>query len=478
MPAPSAIAPINNRHILVHNNNVLYTANHDVYKYIESSRTWKQISDLTTSCTLPTSYKLNTFVVAPSDPNFVYATTGGPTWDPPVKWVLFKGTNVESAIPTWTDITNNCGDLQWRYITSIEIDPNNPNRVWLSLNGGKVDYSSDGGTTWSDFSIGLPNLTINKLIYQNGSDDILYAATDGGVYYYDKTSGIWQLYNSGLPNCIVQELAIDYYNGQIIAATHGRGVWISPLVNLIYNEFSMTLSKSVTWDKSYAFGASITVPVGKTLTITKDLALKPGSKILVQSGGSLIITGCNIIMTDGNPFLGITVENGGFLSLSSTSISAYDIDVKTGGTLRIIGGLTITGNHHIDIESGGYICIDNGITINLTDQLSAINLHNGYHLGVNTTFFTDPGTCMSTIVKNGIGNINLFNNNLIIQKEILTGIQYRHGNNISAGTLITVTLPGGPVTIKNGANVTFDADGIIVLDWGFEVENGALFEAK
>jgi len=237
---------------------------------------------------------------------------------------------------------------------------------------------------------------------------------------------------------------------------------------------SINTGQNITWNSSKNLLGNLYIS-GK-LSLNCNISIPNVGKVLVNNGGKLIVSQGNFDNTCNNTWAGIEVQNGGYLELNSTTIADYSIDVKSGGTLRIIGGLTISGNNHIDIESGGYICVDNGITINLTDPLSVINLYNGYNFGVNTAYVTNPGTCtniFSAINKTGSGSIDVF-----IQNESLTGNQYIPGNNISAGTNVTNSKPQGPVVLKNGSNTVLDAEVNIVLDYGFEVENGASFETK
>ena len=469
-----------NRDLMVHNNNTLYTANHDLFKYNEVTSEWVKLSDLTSQCSFPSNIALKTFTVAPSNPNYTYATTGTPVWDNPLVGKLFKGTNVEST-PVWTDITPNCSMFQSHYVYSIEVDPDNPNRVWLAGSSGSVNYSSNGGASWVDISTGLPNLNVNKLVYQNGSDDLIYAGTDGGVYYYDKPSLTWKPFNSGLPNCVVQSMAIDYYNGLLVAATYGRGFWVSPLENNEYKEFPMVLSKSVTWDESYSFAADITIPYGKTLTITQDFTISKYAKITVQAGGVLNLNNADILSSDGNKSLGIIVEAGGWLKLNNTNISSSNITVKSGGTISLAQNVSIEEEMSIDVFNDGYICFNNTSGLNLDKFNSVINLQNGYNLGANTLYVSNPGSwngTLSSISYSGSGSINTFTQDVYIQNQTFSTDTYITGKNIYVGKNVTASQTQGDVLILNGTTVIFNATENVILDKGFEAETGGVFEVK
>ena len=133
-----------------------------------------------------------------------------------------------------TEVTNNLGSiLGSNIITSIEVDPADDNRVWVSISGwsagNKVAFSSNGGTTWTNISGTLPNLPCNIVKFESNSaaSNAIYVGTDIGVYYRDDILGDFQPFNTNLPNVIVNDLEINETAGIIRAGTYGRGVWES-----------------------------------------------------------------------------------------------------------------------------------------------------------------------------------------------------------------------------------------------------------
>jgi hypothetical protein len=68
--------------------------------------------------------------------------------------------------------------------------------------------------------------------------------------------------------------------------------------------------------------------------------------------------------------------------------------------------------------------------------------------------------------------------NVYIQNKNLSSTAYLKCQTVSAGYNVDANQTVGNVVIQNGANITFDATGDIILAAGFEVEVGATFEAK
>jgi hypothetical protein len=72
----------------------------------------------------------------------------------------------------------------------------------------------------------------------------------------------------------------------------------------------------------------------------------------------------------------------------------------------------------------------------------------------------------------------VMNPDIFIQNETLSSDSYITGKTISAGTNVTTSKPEGPAKINNGANVVLNAEGDILLDKGFEIEQGSTLETK
>jgi ligand-binding sensor domain-containing protein len=55
---------------------------------------------------------------------------------------------------------------------------------------------------------------------------ILYAGTDVGVYVSTTGGESWDVLGVGLPSTFVFDLAVHPRDNIVIAATHGRGMWV------------------------------------------------------------------------------------------------------------------------------------------------------------------------------------------------------------------------------------------------------------
>jgi PKD repeat protein len=186
-----------------------YAGRQHVFKSTNSGASWTQLGSL------PGSGDVLYINPAPSNPNVIYAGRGT---------AIYKTTN---AGATWGAITGTLPVLG--KITDIEVDNNNANNVYVTLSGyvagNKVFYSNNGGSTWTNYSTGLPNLPANCIVFRKNSPGAIYVGMDHGVYYRESSMSSFIPYDAGLPNVWVNDMEIYYPTGKLRAATYGRGMW-------------------------------------------------------------------------------------------------------------------------------------------------------------------------------------------------------------------------------------------------------------
>ncbi len=195
--------------------NTLWCGRTNVFKSANQGTNWAQAG------TIAGAGVINWVAVAPSNNQIAFAAKASTLW------------KTTDGGTTWSNVTGTIPASGGTPLTYVAIDNTNPNNVWVTLGGytgtSKVFKSTDGGTTWTNMSTGLPNIPANTIVFQNGTNGGIYVGMDIGVYYRDNTLGSWVSYFTGLPNVKVDELEIQYTVGKIRAATYGRGVWESGL---------------------------------------------------------------------------------------------------------------------------------------------------------------------------------------------------------------------------------------------------------
>lgn len=84
--------------------------------------------------------------------------------------------------------------------------------------------------SWTDYSNGIPADEVPiSIIYEQGTNDLMYLGTTTNVYYRDATMSAWAIYSTGLPNIGMNELRINYKENTVRVGTYGQGMWKSDL---------------------------------------------------------------------------------------------------------------------------------------------------------------------------------------------------------------------------------------------------------
>ena len=94
--------------------------------------------------------------------------------------------------------------------------------------------TTNGGARWNNITeteIGsLPDVPANTVVFEGGPSNGVYVGMDVGVYYRNDNMRQWMLHSKGLPMVIVCDLIIPPGSNRLIAATFGRGVWETTLI--------------------------------------------------------------------------------------------------------------------------------------------------------------------------------------------------------------------------------------------------------
>ncbi|UFH34597.1 PKD domain-containing protein [Flavobacterium acetivorans] len=147
---------------------------------------------------------------------------------------------------TWTDVNPPASLLKGFALWRLAVSDKNPNHLWVSVKANqevvKVIQSKDGGLTWNDYSEGLPQYAIYSMIYQRGSDDVLYLGTRFGIYYRKAGMSKWVPFGSGMPASNTSFMFINYAKGKLRVGT-SRGLWENDLVELTAPKANISADK-------------------------------------------------------------------------------------------------------------------------------------------------------------------------------------------------------------------------------------------
>lgn len=145
--------------------------------------------------------------------------------------LVWKG-NINGGVNNWTNIT---GSLPDKYVTSVNFSKNDVNKIYVTMSGYYSGFTSalvfktlDNGVTWEDISSNLPAIGVNDmvtLIATPGNEELLFIATDAGVFVSEDDGQNWDLMGTGLPTVTVDAIDVSLSDKKLIAGTYGRSMW-------------------------------------------------------------------------------------------------------------------------------------------------------------------------------------------------------------------------------------------------------------
>jgi photosystem II stability/assembly factor-like uncharacterized protein len=271
----------------------IYAGYQDIWKSINEGNSWEKLSDLNGG----------TFVciaMAKSNNSYIYANTMSSVY------------RTTDGGGTWTDIT---AGLPNNALTYLDVSSTNPQQLWVTLSGyvegEKVYFSSDAGGNWSNISGSLPNIPANCITYLEPNR--LFVGMDAGVYYRDNTMSDWEPFMNALPNVRVNELELNIPANKIRAATYGRGIWESPIPDIVGTITQNNIPKQFALYQNYPNPFNPSTVIGFDLAARTKVTLRIFN-ILGQEIRTLVnselAAGHNTVSWDGRNNNGVPVNSG------------------------------------------------------------------------------------------------------------------------------------------------------------------------
>ncbi len=402
----------------------------------QTNDTWEDVWELKSNIYTKEPQKwrrqLNRFEISEADPNYRYIVSASWSFDqfsPPITPRLYKVTDGSS---NYEEITlPSQGLSEYPLVSDIVIDPLNPQRIWITYVGYnsnfKVFYSNNAGDTWhnADPNHTLPNLPVNAITYQKGTNDILYVGTDVGVYV--KNGANWEKYGN-FPNVIVQDLKINYCSRKLRVATYGRGLWEGDILPFETDlpEITINNGENIVWDTDVKRGLrnNIKIKTGGQLTIKGEISIPESGKITVEPGAKLIIDGGKLTNKCGGMWQGIVVK-GDKSKPQTPETNQGVLEIRNGAVIEHARRAVYVGNHEApwDNNTGGIVKINGAV---FRDNIACVEIPQ-YRYGtesnksyiVNSTFETSD--FLASIGEHpwafislwGVGTININGNTFI-----------------------------------------------------------------
>ena len=222
----------------------LYMGSHMVFKSADRGTTWKAISpDLTAAVDRESLQMMGAAVperaLSRHDgvTSFSTLTTIGES--PLDAKLLYAGSDDGRLTVTrdggekWSDLNERIQGLPPRtYVSSVLPSRHLAGRVYATFDGHYEDdyrayvyVSDDYGRTWRSIAAGLP-ASVHKLREDPRNARLLFVGHERGIHFSIDGGASWSPLTLNMPTVPVDDILIHPRENDLIAGTHGRGIWM------------------------------------------------------------------------------------------------------------------------------------------------------------------------------------------------------------------------------------------------------------
>jgi photosystem II stability/assembly factor-like uncharacterized protein len=202
-----------------HNSQIFYCGGNHVFRSVKKGDDLQEISP---DISRTKRGSASALAESPRNANVLYAGT-----DDGYLWVTRDGGT------KWTNVADKIGLPGPRWVASIEPSRFVEGRAYVAFDAHRSDddapyvyVTEDYGQTWKTLRGNLPMGSTRVLREDIDNQNVLYLGTEFGVWVSLDRGGVWTKINNNLPTVAVHELAQHPTSGEMVAATHGRSVWV------------------------------------------------------------------------------------------------------------------------------------------------------------------------------------------------------------------------------------------------------------
>jgi photosystem II stability/assembly factor-like uncharacterized protein len=223
------------------NPNIMFTGTHKVYmNQTGVNPYWDSISgDLTDGNIFGARFhNISAIENSSLNASYIYAgTSDGNVWRS-----LNNGGN-------WTNITASLPD---RYVSHVCASPNVVNNVYVTHTGYKsndfsphIHKSINNGASWVSISGDLPNFALYDVWVYPGNENLIFVASDAGVYYTQNGGINWFRAGNNMPLFPVYDIDYNPINQKLFAGTFARSIWSIDISSLATGIRPLSVQNSI-----------------------------------------------------------------------------------------------------------------------------------------------------------------------------------------------------------------------------------------
>lgn len=223
------------------NPGTIYFGSQYLYKTTDMGESWMRISsDLTTNNlekqTQEESGGLSVDNSSAENHCTIFAISESPA-DDKLIWIGTDDGNVqvtENSGSAWTNVTNNISGIPKNtWVSSIDASSFDRQTAFATFDahadGNMKTYvykTTDLGKTWNSVSTNEIEGYAHKVKQDLVNPNLLFVGTVFGLYVSIDGGKSWAQYTGNIPRCDVRDISIQPERGDLLLATHGRGIII------------------------------------------------------------------------------------------------------------------------------------------------------------------------------------------------------------------------------------------------------------
>ncbi len=233
-----------------HNPSIFYSAGEYVFRSVKKGDNLKPISPELTRSKMGSATAL---CESPRSADILWAgTDDGNVWvtrDGGEKWVNVADNIKKAGLP------------DYRWVASIEASKYADGRAYVCFDAHRSDddkpylfVTEDFGETFKPITGNLPAFGSSRCLCEDiQNQNVLYCGTEFAAYASVNRGASWTKINGNLPTVAVHEFAQHPLTGELIAATHGRSLWIVDITPI------RQMSADVLKEKAHLYAPALAV---------------------------------------------------------------------------------------------------------------------------------------------------------------------------------------------------------------------------
>jgi photosystem II stability/assembly factor-like uncharacterized protein len=227
-------------HISPSHDGTMYLGSQFLYRSHDRGDTWERISpDLTTNDPRKQMQEESgglSIDNSSAENNCTIYSIGESPKDANVVWAGTDDGNLQvtrDGGKTWTNVTKHLGLPPATWISYVSPSPYDAGTCWVTADGHMQGDMSPHVLVTRDYGATFTALGANDLkghahvvIQDTQNPALVFAGTEQGLWCSLDGGGRWAQIHAGIPDVPVRDLVIQQREGDLVIATHGRGIYV------------------------------------------------------------------------------------------------------------------------------------------------------------------------------------------------------------------------------------------------------------